>query len=76
MEAAVMSVAERESADGARFAVALPEPSVFEVSSVTHTWHADASFPSLSPDICAQALRVLVFLEGKPPRRNKKHRIN
>lgn len=54
----------------------LPEPRVFEASEMTYVWQNDASFSALSPDACARALHVLTFLEGKPPRRHKKHRIN
>lgn len=60
----------------ATLTVPLPDPHGKETSEVTYEWQADAALSSLSPDICARALRVRVFLEGKPPRRHKKHRIN
>lgn len=61
---------------GVTLTVPLPQPRAFTTSTVVYTWQTDASFATLSPDICARALRVLVFLEGRPPRRRKKHRIN
>ncbi|KPI87996.1 hypothetical protein ABL78_2932 [Leptomonas seymouri] len=60
----------------ATFTVSMPEPHVFEMTEVAYEWQLDSSFAALTPDVCARALRVLIFLEGKPPRRHKKHRIN
>ncbi|KPA82475.1 hypothetical protein ABB37_03535 [Leptomonas pyrrhocoris] len=56
--------------------VPLPAPQAFETAAAVFSWRLDTSFAALSPDICARALRVLLFLEGKPPRLHKKHRIN
>ncbi|KAK7195907.1 hypothetical protein NESM_000523400 [Novymonas esmeraldas] len=64
------------SLHGACIDVPLPEDSIWGAASVQYIWCGDTQLATLSPDICTRALTVLVALEGKPPRRHKKHRIN
>lgn len=81
MDATVRAVASRGLADwrelgGAELQVLHPEGTLGDAAATLYVWCADAQLSSCSPDLCACSLAVLTTLEGKPPRRHKKHRIN
>ncbi|KAG5493345.1 hypothetical protein GH5_02088 [Leishmania sp. Ghana 2012 LV757] len=58
------------------FNVPLPDGSLWRKAAVQYMWRVDSQLAALLPDLCARALTVLCALEGKPPRRHKKRRIN
>lgn len=59
-----------------RSAIRVEVPSGSDTQLRHHVWCGVEEIRTLHPDICQRSLAVLVFLEGKPPRANKKHRLN
>ncbi|KAG5494100.1 hypothetical protein JKF63_01935 [Porcisia hertigi] len=77
----VRAASERHMADwrglhGTHIEILLPEGNVWSKGAVQYMWQDDSHIATLCPDFCARARSVLVALEGTPPRRHKKHRIN
>ncbi|KAG5468419.1 hypothetical protein LSCM1_02399 [Leishmania martiniquensis] len=58
------------------FEVPLPDSNLWRKAAVQYVWRSDSQLEGLFPDLCARALTVLSALEGMPPHRRRKRRIN